>query len=106
LGFPKRAEAKAVYSSVIWFTYREALEFPGTSISSDVGWGCMIRVGQMMLAQGMRIHKGPTFYQDEKYIQRLLEAFLERKGRFSIESLVKVGKNKLGKEPGTWYSPS
>jgi hypothetical protein len=40
----------------IWFTYRSDLEGLGKN-TSDVGWGCMIRVGQMQLAQMLGIHK-------------------------------------------------
>jgi len=42
----------------IWITYRS--NFPNLmqdKYASDVGWGCMIRVGQMMLAKGLQSHK-------------------------------------------------
>lgn len=44
---------QAEINKTIWMTYRENM---GKSqfISNDVGWGCMIRVGQMMLAEAFR----------------------------------------------------
>ena len=54
--------------SLFRFTYRRDLPpcslAPYNSISSDAGWGCMLRAAQMMMAHTMRVHflgKGQLF---------------------------------------------
>lgn len=52
---PQEHEERLVdIASRLFFSYRYGFEkIPGTSISSDIGWGCMHRSGQMMVANAL-----------------------------------------------------
>lgn len=50
--------------SLGWYTYRSGFEaIEGTTYTSDAGWGCMIRTGQMMAAEALRRSSKLTFPQ-------------------------------------------
>ena len=117
----------ADFRSHIWVSYRKnfAALMPspqGRSLTSDTGWGCMIRSGQMMLAEtllrsrlgrGWRIDSGKKEGQEgnipimsiahDRTILEFVDV-LEPKCNFSIHRIVQSGL-KYGKNPGDWYGP-
>ena len=57
------AAFKDDFSSRIWLTYRKNFpEFKTTKMTTDCGWGCMIRSGQMMVANALlQLHLGRSW---------------------------------------------
>lgn len=113
-------EFRRDFYSRLWITYRR--EFPTMSDSnytSDCGWGCMLRSGQMLLAQGLICHfLGRNWRWDpetqlhstseDNYHRKIISWFGDTSSRncpFSIHQLVTLGQDK-GKKPGDWYGPS
>jgi len=108
---------KSDFTSRIWFTYRR--EFPvlsGSNLTSDCGWGCMLRSAQMMLAQCFVVHFmgrswrlfDPQDRKQEAFHRQIIKWFGDSPSDlspFSVHRLVKVGRT-LGKKAGDWYGPS
>ena len=113
-------------NSKLWFTYRKNFEvFRGTRMSSDCGWGCMIRSGQMLLANAL-IHlklgrhwnwSGPTrsIYIAEDLCDELVHRkIVQMFGDFnnedvcplSIQNMMAVAKESLNRKPGDWIGPT
>ncbi|KAL3086183.1 hypothetical protein niasHS_002009 [Heterodera schachtii] len=108
--------------SLIWFTYRKNWPAPIGGFdgpTSDRGWGCMIRVGQMVLAQALiKFHLGSDWRwanemvdqradneQFQAYL-RLLRMFQDKRtAQFSIHQIAQFGASE-GKPIGEWLGPN
>lgn len=95
-------------------TLRNANSGGGTkALTSDAGWGCMLRTGQCVLGNALvRLHLGRAWRvdhspRDEGY-RRILTWFLDDPSvlcPFSVHRMALVGRE-LGKEVGEWFGPS
>ncbi|KAF6789364.1 Cysteine protease ATG4 [Colletotrichum sojae] len=81
-----------------------------SGFSSDSGWGCMIRSGQMLLANAMGTtelgrdwRRGESPQQERKLLSLFAD---DRKAPYSIHQFVQHGADACGKYPGEWFGPS
>lgn len=97
------------FRMVPWMTYRSV--FPemssddGSKYISDTGWGCMVRVGQMMAAQSLIKHSKVKTKEEIKNILKLFDDF-DNQQMFSIQNIVRMARQEYELEPGKWYNPS
>ncbi|XP_071036549.1 cysteine protease ATG4B isoform X2 [Parasteatoda tepidariorum] len=98
--------------SLLWFTYRKQfLPIGESNLTSDSGWGCMHRCGQMIMAQAMtRRHLGREWNwkpgcSNEAY-QRILQKFDDKiESQYSIHKIALKGQT-LEKRVGQWFGPN
>ncbi|XP_054722020.1 cysteine protease ATG4D-like [Uloborus diversus] len=103
--------------SKIWLTYRINFPaIPGTDLVSDTGWGCMLRCGQMMMAQALVCHflqRDWRLSSEQSNEQKLLYKMILRwfgdsmslESPFSLHHLVSSGES-YGRKAGDWYGPT
>ncbi|THW92388.1 hypothetical protein D6D15_03189 [Aureobasidium pullulans] len=99
--------ASAGYS---WKTHITQLVKHGRVFTDDVGWGCMIRSGQSLLANTLQILEfgrdwriGEPSDAERKLLSRFAD---DPEAPFSIHRFVKHGANACGTQPGHWFGPS
>ncbi|CAK1549735.1 unnamed protein product [Leptosia nina] len=99
-------------TSIIWCTYRKGFVPIGDEgLTSDKGWGCMLRCGQMVLGVALtRIHLATDWVwtaetRDPTYL-KIIQRFEERKqAPYSIHQVALMGASE-GKEVGQWFGPN
>ena len=100
--------------TVPWFTYRKRFEaIPTSSYTTDAGWGCMMRTGQMLLAYVFLRHylSGDWRYdenEEENFLHcRIMSWFCDTSlAPYSIHNICLAGQEHGGVKVGTWFAPS
>ncbi|VVC26697.1 Hypothetical protein CINCED_3A005857 [Cinara cedri] len=98
--------------SRLWFTYRKGfVQIGNTNFTSDKGWGCMLRCGQMVIGQALIfLHLGRDWRwdpdkRDIDYL-KILRMFEDKKNApYSIHQIALMGVS-YGKQVGEWFGPN
>ncbi|KAG0224322.1 Cysteine protease atg4c [Actinomortierella wolfii] len=103
------------FQSKIWFTYRKDIpRIEPSFYTSDAGWGCMMRTGQSLLAQGFlqallgRPWRATTAQSEstKSVYKMILSWFVDEPERpYSIQNIAKCGLV-LDKRIGEWFGPA
>ncbi|KAJ4834457.1 hypothetical protein Tsubulata_007911, partial [Turnera subulata] len=100
------------FSSRILMTYRKGFDAMGDSkLTSDGGWGCMLRSSQMLVAQALLFHRLKRCWRrssahplDPEYVE-ILHLFGDSEASsFSIHNLLQAGRS-YGLAAGSWVGP-
>mmetsp|Transcript_26485 Transcript_26485/g.30782 ORF Transcript_26485/g.30782 Transcript_26485/m.30782 type:complete len:742 (-) Transcript_26485:113-2338(-) len=107
-------------SNLLWLTYRcDFVEIKPYNITSDAGWGCMLRSAQMLLCQALRVHYcGRKYILPRSTVQRRANKFIQDVSMwfadypsvdtgsfYSLHNMVAAGCTKYDVLPGEWFGP-
>jgi len=110
-------ERKEYEGSLFWWTYR--YDFPEINcITTDAGWGCMLRSAQMMLSQALRMHFKSRHWKPDPctskarkddFVESLMTWFADfpstSESVYSLHNMCAAGVAKYEVLPGDWYGP-
>lgn len=117
VNYTKKPLFKAEFVKLFWLTYTkgfaplliEKMKVP--NMTSDAGWGCVIRSAQMLVANAMQkvyIHQYLSDNMKLKLQAGILNLFnddvrQENRCAFSIQNICELGLVDHGHMPGEWY---
>ena len=96
------------WNSFLWVTYRKEFDSMKSAndergYTSDAGWGCALRSGQMLLAETVSRHlPGLPF---ERLVS-LFRSSASLDAAFSVHRMTACGEIGYAKHPGEWFGPS
>lgn len=117
----EKTEILSAIKDVIWFSYRERFPsllpdiFPKAQYTSDRGWGCMLRCGQMLFAEAIKRHfRAHGVLSDKNRMDiyfSIIYMFSDsnlniEESPFSIQQIAKQAYENFGLKPGEWYRAS
>eukprot|EP01017_Pseudomicrothorax_dubius_P038036 TRINITY_DN5646_c0_g1_i3.p1 TRINITY_DN5646_c0_g1~~TRINITY_DN5646_c0_g1_i3.p1 ORF type:complete len:370 (+),score=53.26 TRINITY_DN5646_c0_g1_i3:242-1351(+) len=100
------------YKDLFWFSYRVGFKPVAGRITSDAGFGCLIRVAQSMLAETIKRHLGLNgAYDKHKERVRILSLFLDNEldhtiSPFSLRRMCEIAHEICQLRPGEWFRGS